>query len=338
MKEINVLYSSNNIYLKMMLASMYSFVLNSKFEIIKFHIITENFTTDDYKLIEDIMSKFPNVSLSFYSIESYHLEKYGIPEWRGTQIPNARLFFQKIMDKNIADIKNLLYLDADTIVIDSLNEIGKYNKGLYAVKDACLTNYYKSLNNLDTYYNSGVIYIDVNEWANNNYQEKILDFIKNNSQIKLSYPDQDILNCVLSNEIKPLPPTYNVGPYGYIFNDSALKIYYKKRNTPFEEVIAARDNAKILHSYGFFGIKPWMKNKVHPFNEQFCQYLKETDPSFEVVDMPALTKILTFNPQIFYNLLLLKACIPNFAQDSVKTLSLKINNRQSKHNINKINS
>ena len=70
----------------------------------------------------------------------------------------------------ILDIKKLLYLDCDTITVSDLTELKKYKEGLLACKDICCFNhYYKKLYNLDTYYNSVGIYIDVDTWIKYSY-------------------------------------------------------------------------------------------------------------------------------------------------------------------------
>ena len=73
------------------------------------------------------MCKYPNVELYFYDIATFDIEKYGISNWRGTQIANARLFYQNILGASVSEMDNLLYLDSDTIVVSDLNDLEEYS-------------------------------------------------------------------------------------------------------------------------------------------------------------------------------------------------------------------
>lgn len=319
MKDINILYTIDKKYIDMMLGSILSLILNNNFEKINVHIITSGFELDDYNKIDNVLKKYSNIELSFYDLESFGIEKYNIPDWRGTQIANARLFFQEILDSNLHKIENLLYLDSDTIVVGDIKGLCKYtSKAICAVKDAIDIEYLKN-NKLENYVNSGVLFININEWIRNEHQEKIIRYIESGN-IECNYPDQDILNFSLQYDIKLLPLKYNLGSNCYLFSSYFLQKYFSKRNVKFEEIEEAKSDPKILHSTGLLGIKPWMKNNINPFNDEFMKYIYMANPEFEKVEISMLKRILSASPLLFKTLFLSKELFP----DNVKKLSRKI--------------
>ena len=324
MKKFDVLFTTDKGYIDIMLASLYSFLLNSKLENIRVHIITKDFSLEDYKRVEQITNLFNNIELYFYPLENFDIDKYNIPKWRDGQISNSRLFFETILKPYILDIKKLLYLDCDTITISNLIEL-KNTDSLLMCKDiCCLNKYYKNLYNLDSYYNSGVILIDVDEWTNNGYQEKIIKFLENNKNIKLSYPDQDIINCALSKHINELPINYNLPPHAYMFNKNFSKLYFneKRRNVSRNEVEVAKKDVRIIHSYGLSGIKPW-HGSFNPFSEEFMKYILEINPNFKPDELDKMKKLVSKFPHLYRTMLLARTYMPEKIEDKVKVLALK---------------
>lgn len=324
MKKFDVMFSADSKYVDIMLASISSFLLNSKLENIRIHIITSEFSLEDYKKIEKIINSFSNVELYFYPLEDFDIEKYRIPNWKGSQIANARLFFGEILKPHLLDIKNLLYLDSDTLTVSELSELENYKDGVFAARDGCLNSYYKQFSNLDTYYNSGVIFINVLEWLENNYQEEIIKFLKKNDS-KISFPDQDVFNCALHQYIKELPVSYNLGPYAYLFNDFFSKLYFnpKYRNIGYDEVKLALEEPKIIHSYGLAGIKPWHYN-FNPYSDEFMKYILDVNPNFKVDELDKFKQLVSKNPNLYKLMVLMRTYLPERIENNIKSLSLKL--------------
>lgn len=273
MNKINVLYTVDHNYIKYMLVSLYSLLENNSNLDINIHIIYDNFEEDDFKKIENIVKRFQKVNIFFYSSTTINklIEKYNIPLWHDTKIANARVFFNTC----IKDIDKILYLDADTVVVDSLSSLENHNGTIHMVQDSMPTSYIKSLNkSLKKYCNSGVLWIDVNKWNENNCDQKIIDTLATN--YCSSFPDQDLINIALHDDISLLPPEYNLLATDAYFNTLFLYRYYDQtgidRYTK-EGIINAKKNPIILHSTPFYYWKPMEKNKIHPYSEIYDEYL-----------------------------------------------------------------
>ena len=164
MNKLDVLYSSDNRYIDIMLASIISLIENSEIDNLNIHIISYNFKKNEYKKLESIIEKYKNAKFFIHRLEEFDIEKYHIPNWRGTQIANSRLFFEDILKSELPRIENLLYLDSDTIVINYLKNLEKYNENtISAVKDG-RKNTLKLLD-INMSYNSGVMYINIDKWV-----------------------------------------------------------------------------------------------------------------------------------------------------------------------------
>lgn len=297
MNKYNILYTSDSNYFCHMITSIFSLVENNKNMNLVIHIIEDNFTYEQITMLHQLETKY-NIEIKLYSFKQIaeRIKKYNIPKWRDSDIANARLFTHEI----IRDVDKLLYLDSDTIILNSLLELfnNDFKTPLAAVKEFFVPSHVKNV--LNSYYNSGVILFDYEKWEKEDCTKKLCDGIKNNN-IELEYPDQDLLNLNLQNFISTLNINYNINPYLYIYDKYPLlaKRYYKNLNNfySYEEICDALKNPYILHMLSYLGARPWIKNKIHPFNDIYQNYRLYWDSNFTLEDIDNIyiqMKILPF--------------------------------------------
>lgn len=305
MTKLDVLYTSDRKYLDTMLVSMYSLLKESDIESVRFHLITSRFNQEDYNRIEKLRGLYDNIDIWYYNLDNYHIERYNIPCFKESQLPNARLFFQDILGSNLLDIDKLLYLDCDTIVVSSLKEMSKYEGSILACKDTMKKRYFSSFG-LENYYNSGVLLFDVQAWIKNNCQERIINFVKN-SKFHLKYPDQDIINCALTDEYRELPLSYNVPSTIFVYGNIFRDLYFDTdiRNITKTDIKQARENPKILHCYGIPNVRPWNTN-FHPYYGEYMKYMEEINPDFSMEELDQMMKFKVSHPNLYEMYLLLK--------------------------------
>lgn len=122
----------------------------------------------------------------------------------------------RILLPYILDYQKILYLDSDIINLKPLKELFQINMNDYcllAVPDLEKTQDERisSLNlKTDTYFNSGVLMINVPKWLNNDISNQILNTARIYDN-QLILPDQDALNIVFqkSNSVFYLDKKYN---------------------------------------------------------------------------------------------------------------------------------
>lgn len=285
MRYVDVLYTVDKKYVNYMLVSMYSLMEKNGDLEICFHVICDGLDKEDYNHIDCLINSFDNVNIKFYDFDSIKkiILKYEVPEWNGSYMSNTRLFF----DTCINDVDKLLYLDSDTIVVDSLANLDHYNETIHMVRDSMPFDYWNNLDShLKHYYNSGVIWIDTKKWESYHCHEKIIHGLENH--IPYKYPDQDLINLTLNEYIYDLSPNYNLFSTDYYFHLPFLYRYYDKAGIlrySKKEMMEAKQNPIILHNTPFYGFRGWSGSSIHPFYHYYSDYFNRMGLSMESSDV-----------------------------------------------------
>lgn len=202
----------------------------------------------------------------------------GIPKYRGSYTTNLKLFLPMIMK---GSVDKLLYIDSDTLVTGSLSklfEIDTEGKPVAMALDS-LGEKHKlliGLDDVDNYYNAGVILFNLNEWKKQMCTERITEHVQNRRAHYMS-PDQDLLNVVLKDNIFLIGPEYNLQPIHLEYSFDTFKGFFGQKNYYEKEVVeAAVEAPKILHFFRFLGQFPWDENSVHPDKEIFDEYMQKS--------------------------------------------------------------
>ena len=317
MKKLNILYTLDKAYLKYMLASLYSLAINNKDLDINVHIIYDGFDKSSYELVEAAVNHFNNIDIFFYDFNNIRniINDYNISTWRGKDIPNARLFFNEVIN----GVDNILYLDSDTLIAGSLSKLAQYDGTVNMVEDAMPAYYWKELDpTLNKYYNSGVMYINTHEWENNKCEAKIVDVIKNYQEF--TYPDQYIINIALRNDISALPPEYNLFSADAYYNPFILSRHYSQNKInryDYNMMKKAKENPIILHSTPFYYWHGWEENAIHPYNRYYVEYFKAL--GLDLDDDNGIKR----NPTLYKLYLNTKLLFPKEIKDKVKEIIKK---------------
>ncbi|WP_165312835.1 glycosyltransferase family 8 protein [Vibrio ziniensis] len=167
------------------------------------------------------------------------------------------------------DVEKVLYLDVDTIVVDSISELFEIDlkdNVLASVNIPFATSHNRCHLPLEyEYFNSGVLIFNLKQWRLEDGRQKILDFLLKNSDIALN-PDQDALNGVFYKKRLTLDYTYN-----------AITPFFKKelfKKLGVRELSRIRENVKIVHFNG--NARPWIYTCNHPYQRVYFKYLKYT--------------------------------------------------------------
>lgn len=278
MDTLNVLYTVDVNYFRQFLVSLISLLeTNKDKQAIKVFVIEEGFKDDNLRRINSLQKGYGNVQIESFAAEEIYLKLkgYNLNSYRDSYTPTLRLFYSFLID----EIDYLLYLDADTIVVDSINlRFLDDTKCCKASLDHMASSYKDCLPiSLEHYYNSGVMFINHENFKKNECLERILFLIKNNKQV-LQFPDQDIMNMALKGMIEVLPLNYNLFSTDAYFGYLGMAFYKRFGIDDFylrEEVRKARRSPVILHATDLYGIRPWHQNTIHPYNKIYEYYLKE---------------------------------------------------------------
>ncbi|MDD5054173.1 MAG: glycosyltransferase family 8 protein [Candidatus Nanoarchaeia archaeon] len=273
--EYHVCYCVDKDYEKYAVVSIISLLLNSKINP-EIHIIHSDLA-DKKKL--KIAEKLFKKKFKYYLAEDS--EFYGLPILGGYSV-YYRLLAPRIFPKKI---KKILYLDCDTIIegdLSGLFSVDLHGKALAAAEDINmikldLKNFKKRLGipKNGSYFNSGVMLLNLDFFRKKNLSKKIIDFMKKNVE-KIVMHDQDGLNAVLHNDWIILPEEYNFicSPFWDFSKakNSAPKIVHFAGIKPELLKIISPQNIYCKKYYKYFSMTPFQKEKVS--NKEIIRMIK----------------------------------------------------------------
>lgn len=275
---MNVLYASNDGYARHLGVSMYSLMEhNKKMETIQVYVLSVNLSAENQEKLQEIAGQFGR---QLHMVEMGDLkERFTIPvDTRGFDISAmTRLFAAEALPE---DVKKVLYLDCDTVVIGDLEPL--WNTPLEGnlvamvpeptvyreMKDAI------DLGKDDPYYNSGVLLMDLEGWRKEDIQRKLFQYYGDKGGCLFAC-DQDTLNGALKGRIRQLSPRYNFFTNYRYFHYQTLegmnRSYEKVGKKEFE---AARRRPVILHYMG--DERPWIAGNRNHYRKYYDSYLART--------------------------------------------------------------
>lgn len=197
----------------------------------------------------------------------------GLP--RMERIPPI-MWYRVLLPDLLPDLDRTLYLDTDTLVLDSLEPLwGTDLEGFYlgAVHNVFEPEFTRrphelGLDSADGYFNSGVLLMNLAEMRRDHCAPRILEYARENAS-RLLWPDQDALNVVLGRRRRALHPRWNC-------QNSLFYFSYSREVFGAEAVAAACRNPGILHFEGAEMAKPWHYLCKHPYKPIYYKHLAQT--------------------------------------------------------------
>lgn len=268
---MNVMYSCDNNYLRHAAASITSLLENNKTENINIFLITNNIEESLQQKIKKLVNKYKQniefIDINLICSKLKTNDNFPISGY-------ARLFVSQYIT-----VDKILYLDCDTIVLDSI-------KSLY---DTDISNYYVAgiqdnpakhlvdiigMTENDRYLNSGVLLINLQKWREDNLEIQFNEFIERFNG-KVPHHDQGIINGVCKNKILVLNPKYNCMSQLFQHTASEIKRLFNIKNYYTQsELDDALKNPVIVHYIAKFFGRPWIKECTHPYLNEYIKYLK----------------------------------------------------------------
>ncbi|WP_456059832.1 glycosyltransferase family 8 protein [Brachyspira pilosicoli] len=216
MQEYNICLCADNNVVEYMSALIVSILRNSsQDEKFIFHIITSCISEENKNYLNELKN-IKNFQLKYYN--PIHREKF--ERWYSEKTPQkwpVEVFFKLDIPFILKDLDKVLYLDCDMIAVNNFKELFDINMDNYTVaaaKDKLISNSHLKkikLNKSNGYFNSGLLLINIKNFntlfPNDTFLEKIDKYLNN---IKIvEYPEQDIINIIFNNKIKPIDSKYN---------------------------------------------------------------------------------------------------------------------------------
>lgn len=256
--DFHIVFGIDDDFVRPLGVLMTSIVENNKNENIVFHIISKYISNENKNVIEQF-SLMNDIIIYIYIIDENIFKELPTTAYISKAMYNR--FLIPLILKDITD--KVLYLDADIVCLGNIEKIKNLkfeDKIVFVVEESNKYVVKRRIEDLklkkDKYFNSGVLYINIENWLNNDINKKLVEY--SSEKRNLMFPDQDMLNVVLEDKCIYMDRKYN-----YTFD-----VRYK----PNRYVYNLPENIVFLHYVGKF--KPWQKWCMHPAKNFFEKYAK----------------------------------------------------------------
>lgn len=313
-----VIYHSSDSFVEVTGVSIISLFENNKeMEHIKVLYIERGMSDDNKKKLQSIAKKY-NRELCFMEMPNWSNRlniklKSSKSEWLG--FGYNRLFLTEFIPESV---DRVLYLDSDTVVEESLEELWNTEMDDYylAAVDDCLSTKYRDIVGLSgdgVYCNAGMLLINLKKWREDNVIQGFKKLIYDSNGFFV-FNEQSIINSLFAGRIKVLPQKYNVNSLVYLFEyDELMRLrrpYFFSYDK--EEFYNSRNHPVITHFTGNFFVRrrPWIEKSDHPHKEIYLKYRALSPWKYDS---------LAENKQTFVKSLCLNIChvLPRFVMISV---------------------
>ncbi len=267
MKKISIFLASNNNYAPYLCVTMYSILCNTK-SFIDFYILEDNIDEKYKSKIEKSLKRFKNKTIEYLNMGKFNLDKFPAIKHYSTSA-FSRYFISSLKP----NLEKVIYLDCDIVVNGDIQKL--YNQELDGYPIGAISEKFFGNNEINlkesiyenykgtfSYFNSGVLLIDISKFNKGAYLDELLVKTQELSD-KLLCADQDIFNIVFDGNYKLLDYKFNFMPdlKEYYYNTNDFKDIYDERNK----------NAVVFH---YVSGKPWLCRSIKSY--LFWRYLLKT--------------------------------------------------------------
>lgn len=238
-----------------------------------FHVITDYISEQNKGSLTTLVQSL-GCNISFYAVNIKLLKDFPIgPGTTNTYVTLATYYRLFMIDILPQEVNKILYLDCDIVINGKLDRLWNWefssNACIAAVEEqyklgkkrAKALGYQESY----SYFNAGVLLIDMTKIRRIYSIKKAIEYIKQNMN-KIQFHDQDVLNALFYDKKDFFPLTFNV-----------LDIFLLRKSTiPSRYLMELEDlkNPIIIHYSG--PLKPWHRECIHPLKELYNKYLNQT--------------------------------------------------------------
>lgn len=250
-RHFHVAYGTDTNYQMGAAISIASILENNKKNKVKFYIhIFTDVISSEYATRMKLISQQYDACILLYTVDERVLEKLPASAVWPLSIYYRLLAFDFLSK----DIDKLLYLDSDVICKNDISDLESLvlDDNFAAVVPDVDSTQKRNQQRLGVdfqgrYFNSGVIFANLQQWKINNCSAEIFSLIEKESGTgKLKYPDQDALNIIFLGRLIYLDRKYNA-----IF---PLKSEFEKKDkNNYKKYI--KDETVFIHYTGI--TKPW---------------------------------------------------------------------------------
>lgn len=278
MKELNVLYLTDNNYATYAGVSITSLFINNKhIDKITVYIIDDNIAKNNKEKFCRLAEEYGREIIFLDLTEGIRiLESVGAPKYRNSYTTYLKLFTFNLLPDSV---KRIFFIDSDTVVVGDLSEVIDLDMEgcmIGAVRDGISHPYKMALgyDYNDSWFNMGVMLVDVDKWKEGRAQDKVIEQLK--KRTAYIAVDQDILNITQHGNIMTLHPKYNATAHHYVYKEKDFRRAFPQGGfyESYEIMEEAQKEAVVRHFERFVGESAWNAGTAHPYAKLFDKYLQ----------------------------------------------------------------
>jgi lipopolysaccharide biosynthesis glycosyltransferase len=268
MEKVNIVFSSDKDYSQHISVALCSLLENTN-ETSRLSIfVIDGGIEDNIKELLVKLAERYHSSLSFLSINK---DIFNGANFKGhiTEAAYYRIMIPGIFKKTV---KKAIYLDCDILVRDNIINLWNIDIG-GAIIGAIKLNEYNGYDKINlpqgaSYFNSGVMIIDLDKWRRNKITEKSIQYIQDHPDRLIAH-DQSVLNYLLHDKWYQIHYKWNLRTQIYSLN-------YRTAGFNDENIFKnVKENPSIVHFTT--ASKPWHYVNNHPLKEEYFSYLSKSE-------------------------------------------------------------
>lgn len=267
---MNIMISINREYMKYACIMLMSLKQHHKGILLSVYILHNELTDEDFQKMDDVIGS-EGIELIPVFIPKGAVKDFQIGDW-----PEAAAYRLLVTELFGGSIERILHLDVDILITGDISEF--YNtpfEGHYLVgcedflPEEIRLQKCRELSKDEgtSFFNSGVLLFNVPKLLEDGFCYAVYaDILKKYPNIKIEYPDQDLLNLLFCDKTKYMDRIqFNYAPFFYMMYDK--EHFY---NLP-EEL---ETHCCIIHMMR--GSKPWENMTRMAANDLWWQYAERT--------------------------------------------------------------
>ena len=295
MKKLSVVYSTDEGYIVPTCTSALSLIEHNSDVYIYFWLFCENYIEwkqESKNVIESLKQK-ESCEVNIMSLES--LEErcnfYQLPTYKGSH----GVFLKMFMCDFIKDMGcNILFLDGDTLVTDSLKGLAEFvfpeGCACAAMIDTMNNKYMKRMLHMDmqsTFFCQATFLVNPFLWKElkcdkkiDKWLNKIVQTQKMDEVMQCIVNEQGLLSKALEEQCAILPVKYMVLPGNCILKHRYCRLLFSMKRFEYyldKDVETANEKPAIVHFMHYIVPKPWQHDSLNSFEQRWVDTYKKVE-------------------------------------------------------------
>ena len=268
--KMNIMISINRAFIRYACIMLMSLKEHHKGILLSVYILHNDLNEEDFVQMDEIIGS-EGIELIPVYIPEGTAKDFQIGDW-----PEVNAYRLLATDLFADSVERILHLDVDILITGDISEFYNmpFDDNYFIACEDYLSEEAKQQKRRETgrddnavFFNAGVLLFNVQKLASEGFYYGVyVDILKKYPNLKIEYPDQDMLNLLFCEKTKYIDRIrYNYSPFYYKMND---KEHY------YDSPEQLQENCSIVHMIS--GTKSWINSSKLAVDELWWKYAKQT--------------------------------------------------------------